>query len=143
MNVRIVRMLRSGGSDEYFGMECRKNERNMTTTEEIKQFLDKLPDDIKKYIYVNFFELELKFSTVMNYMIIDCRSLTAEPTKNLKKYVKIIINNEKLKKMFLEKSTSFKGTYNYLTHTKTKFYNIARNDPYYNFALHWTMNQHH
>ena len=136
MNVRTIRMLRESPIVNV------DSGRVIMTNEEIKKFLDNLPDDIKKYIYVNFFELELKFSTVINYMMIDCQHLNRESTKKLKKYVKIIINNKKLKEMFLEKSSSFKGTYNYLKYNGTIF-DIAKDDPYYNFALSWTLHQHH
>jgi hypothetical protein len=116
--------------------------RVVFTTEEIKNFLDKLPDDIKKYIYLNFFELELKFTTINQHIMIDCSSLTSEPTKKLKKYVKIIMNNKKLKEMFLEKSATFKCTYNYIKNNDI-VYDIAVNDPYYNFAIYWTFHEHH
>ena len=105
------------------------------------KFIESLPDDIKNYIYTEFIEIDFKYEIINKYFLTKCGCLTKDTSSVLAKYVKIIINNEKLRDLFLKRSINFVKIYEYKLKNK-KFFSLI--EGYYNdFALAWIWAQYH
>ena len=107
----------------------------------LNRLIDSLPDDIKKYIYKEFLETEIKYKIIHTFFEIECNSLSCKSSLILTKYVIIILNNKKLKDMFMQNVPSFK-TICERKKTVKQFYTLISN-PYEDFAVAWMFNQYH
>ena len=98
--------------------------------------IQSLPDDIKKYIYKEFFELELKYDVIKNHLLNKCNDMTISSSDVLAKYVKIIINNEKLRDLFIERSSEFNRLYKHKIERKKQYFTLIKGF-YKDFAVGW------
>lgn len=109
--------------------------------QDILIFVLSLPADIQKYIYKEFLEIEILYNKINNFVLYRCSDLSRETTTILSRYVKIIINNKKLKKYFISKSEIFKTIFKQKTNKKTIFSLVT--NYYEDFSLAWVWMIHH
>jgi hypothetical protein len=113
-----------------------------TLKKNLFKFIESLPDDIKNYIYKEFFELDLKYNIINIHFTEKCGDLKRESTQILSRYVKIVLNNEKLRYLFLKRSKDFSEIYKTKTNNKVIFESINKGY-YYDFALAWIWRHYH
>jgi hypothetical protein len=119
---------------------------NISTVRSLKSklfvMIQSLPDDIKKYIYKEFLELEIKYNVINNHFLNKCRHMTTASSDVLAKYVKIIINNDKLRDLFIERSSEFNAMYKSKIERKEQYFTLIKGF-YKDFAVGWIYIRYH
>jgi len=119
---------------------------NILTVRSLKSkligMIQSLPEDIKKYIYKEFLELEVKYNVINNYFTNKCGDMSIASSDILAKYIKIIINNDKLKDLFIERSNEFNTMYKRKIERKEHYFDLIKGF-YRDFAVGWIYIRYH
>jgi hypothetical protein len=109
-----------------------------TLRTKLADMISKLPDDIKKKIYEEYFELTIKYEKIMKIFYLQNRKGTAAGIKILARTIKNAIKDDKLIELLLQKSKSFNSIY--LIKGQDFVYYT---DEYENLAIRWVWREFH
>ena len=111
-----------------------------TLRSNLADMISKLPDDIKKKIYKEYFELTIKYEKIMKIFYLQNRKGTAAGIKILARNIKNAITDDKLIELLLKKSESFNSIY--LIKKKSDCF-VHFTDEYEKLAMMWVWREFH
>ena len=109
----------------------------------LADMISKIPDDIKKKIYKEYFELTIKYERIMKILYLQNRISSVITTKILARYIKKAVNDDDLKNILIQNSRSFSNMYDTYTRKDSTRYFKNFKDEYENLAMIWIWNEFH
>jgi hypothetical protein len=102
--------------------------------------IDNLPDDIKKKIYYEYFDYNIKYERLMKLFRLQCKS---HKRLIVHRHIRVtrLLNDTKLLEYIMERSSSFKLAYKYYVLNPSRYDFIK--DDIEGFVLSWTLAECH